>query len=342
MYPLDQGLWGPTVRITHLRDQLTRLVDLEVIAGYRGARRGAQWRYLASGRLRGLDGIYVESSTFLPSETDVAFLGMARALGVPTLTYFRDAYQLFPEYYPIDSRRRWIGARAFVPAVRALAAASTNVAVPSAGLGEALFGDRRAAILLPPGAPTPARIPYDPFADELLFVGSARLEANGVGRLVDAIEIVRAGGPQLRLRLVTRPGEEPAGTLPDWVQIARASGKQIHDLLPSVVASVIPRPRGRYNDLALPIKLFDYLSYGRPLLVTPCEEQARVVQAAGAGSVIRDDPAGMAEDLLHFMELADDTRGMMAKRALTAARAASWRKRALAVIAALGIHADPL
>ena len=31
MYPLDQGRWGPTVRISHLRDELAGLVDLDVV-----------------------------------------------------------------------------------------------------------------------------------------------------------------------------------------------------------------------------------------------------------------------------------------------------------------------
>lgn len=57
MYPLDQGSWGPTVRISHLRDELARLVDLDLIAGYRGARRVALARYALGGRVRGLDGI---------------------------------------------------------------------------------------------------------------------------------------------------------------------------------------------------------------------------------------------------------------------------------------------
>ena len=86
MYPLDQGSWGPTVRISHLRDELSRLVDLDVVAGYRGARRAALVGYAFGGRLRGLDGIYVETSTFLPSEADIAFLGLARALGIPVLS----------------------------------------------------------------------------------------------------------------------------------------------------------------------------------------------------------------------------------------------------------------
>jgi len=130
MYPLDQGLWGPTVRITHLRDALARRVAIDVVDGYRARRRGALARYALSGQMRVLDGIYVETSTALPSETDVAFLALARALGVPILTYFRDAYQLFPEYYSADTPRRWLSARAFLPAVRTLASVSSRVAVP--------------------------------------------------------------------------------------------------------------------------------------------------------------------------------------------------------------------
>ncbi len=159
MYPLDEGLWGPTVRITHLRDALAHRVALEVVDGYRGRRRGALARYALSGRMRGLDGIYVETSTALPSETDVAFLALARALGVPILTYFRDAYQLFPEYYRADTPRRWLSARAFLPAVRTLASVSSCVGVPSNGLGAAIFGDRRDFLTLPPGSPPPVRVP---------------------------------------------------------------------------------------------------------------------------------------------------------------------------------------
>ncbi len=99
--------------------------------GIADARRAALARYAFGGRLRGLDGIYVESSSFLPAELDVAFLGLARALGIPVLTYIRDAYQLFPEYYEISSARRWLAARAFLPALRALGAVSSRLAFPS-------------------------------------------------------------------------------------------------------------------------------------------------------------------------------------------------------------------
>ncbi|MEO6577851.1 MAG: hypothetical protein ABIO99_03005, partial [Candidatus Limnocylindria bacterium] len=106
MYPLDGGVWGPIARITHLRDELARISDLDVVDGERGTRRWALARYAGSGRLRRLDGIYVENSSTLPSETDLAFLALARALGIPVLTYVRDAQYLFDEYYDSSSPKR--------------------------------------------------------------------------------------------------------------------------------------------------------------------------------------------------------------------------------------------
>jgi hypothetical protein len=340
MYPLDAGMWGPTVRIAHMREELAELVAVDVIDGYRGARRGRLWRYAVSGRLRGLDGIYVEASSFLPAEIDVAFLALARALGIPVLTYFRDAYQLFPEYYPVDSARRWLAARAFVPVMRALGAASTLTAAPSAGLGRALFGSRWDGLLLPPGASAPVDVEYDANASTLLYVGDARLQAQGAATLIAAVERLRASGRQVDLRIVAREGQEPPPPRPPWVRVERAQGDEIVRLLHPMVATVIPRPRGAYNDLALPIKLFDYLSYARPLLVTACAEQARVVTDSGAGMTIRDDVTGMADDIAGFLDLAADERVAMAKRAAAAARAASWRGRALAVLSALGVMPD--
>lgn len=325
MYPLDRGQWGPTVRIGHLRDELARLVDLDVLDGWRGSRRAAIARYTLGGRVRGLDGIYVESSSFLPSETDLAFLGLARALGRPVLTYVRDAYQLFDEYAPTTLRGR-VGTAAFRPMLGALRAVSTRIAVPTAGLGAAIGVPD--AVLLPPGSPDPVSVPEALDARDLLFVGDARLPAHGADRLIAAVELARQRGTEVGLTVVCRPGQEPPGPHPSWMTIERAEGDAIHALLPRVVATVIPRPRSAYNDLALPIKLFDNLSYGRPLVVTDCTEQARVVADADAGIVTSDDPAAMADAFARVVAAGPSGRAPWGERAHGAARAAAWSHRA--------------
>ena len=342
MYPLDRGRWGPTVRIAHLRDELAALTRLDVVSGYRGRRRLALVRYAASGRLRGLDGIYVESSTFLPAEADIAFLGLARGLGIPVLTYVRDAYQLFPDYAAQDGRRplrRRIAAAAFRPALWALRRVSSRIAAPTDGLARAVLGERHGGLLLPPGAPPPVEVPRAEGAADLLFVGNAAHADHGVDRLVAAVRHVRAEGTPVGLTVVCRPGEEPPGEPPEWLRIERGDVAEIHALLPRIVATVIPRPRSAYNDLALPVKLMDYLSYGRPLIVTDCLEQARVVRDAEAGIVTGDDPLAIAAGIRQVLtaELPEIER--WSRNGHAAARSASWAHRARAIVDALGVDA---
>lgn len=328
MYPLDAGLWGPTVRITHLRDELASLADLDVIDGYRAARRGRLWRYALGGRLRGLDGIYVESSTFAPSESDLAILGLAHALGIPIVTYVRDAYQLFPEIYPRDSPKRRLAAAAFHPAIRALGAVSSHLAFPTRALADAVLGQGADAPLLPPGAPAPVEVPREATANRILYVGDARLAAQGADSLLEAVTIARGAGVEVELDVVSRAGQEPAPPHPSWLHVHRAEGRAIHALLSNVIATAIPRPRNRYNDLALPIKLFDYLSYGRPLLVTDCPEQARVVAGADAGVVMEDDAPGIADGIVRLASASSGELDRWSANASSAARAASWADRA--------------
>jgi len=335
MYPLDRGMWGPTVRIKHLRDELATLADLDVVAAYRGPRRMGLLRYAFSGRLRGLGGIYVESSSFLASETDLAFLALARALGIPVLTYVRDAYQLFPDYYAADSARRWLGAKAFLPMLRAMRSVSSRLAFPTTGLAEAVGVAVDDAVILPPGAPPPVQVDRTPLANRLLFVGDARHAAQGVDRLISAVAIARERGVDVELTVVCRPGQEPPGGHPAWMRLERAEGAAIHALLPDVVATVIPRPRSAYNDLALPIKLMEYLSYGRPLIVTDCTEQARIVREADAGVITADTADSLAEGILRVITAPPGERGAWSRNAAAAARAAAWPERARTILGLL-------
>ena len=338
MYPLDAGLWGPTVRITHLRDELEKLADLDVIDGYRPERRPRLWRYALGGRLRGLDGIYVESSTFLPAELDIAFLALARSLGIPVLTYVRDAYQLFDDYGSPTTIRARIGRGAFRPAIRALGAVSSRMAFPTEGLARAVLGDGAAgAPLLPPGSPAPLDVPRRPGADRLLVVGDARLAAQGADRLLAAVGVARERGAAVQLVVVARPGQEPPEPHPEWLRLERAQGDEIAELLPDVLATVIPRPRGAYNDLALPIKLFDYLSYGRPILVTDCLEQARVVREADAGVVTEDTVDALAAAISRIAAAAPGELDRWSANACAAARRASWAERASRVLGSMAV-----
>ena len=316
-----------------MRRELSEIADLDVIAGTRGQRRLAELRYAFAGRLRERDGMYVETASFLPAETDVGFLGLGKALGIPVLTYIRDAYQLFPEYYPPDSLRRRFGRAAFRPTMAALRAVSTRLAFPTRGLAAAVQGEAELPpVLLPPGSPPPVMAPRAAGARQLLFVGDARLPVHGADRLVAAVELAREHGAAVELTVVARQGQDPPRPHPSWLHLLRAEGTGIHDLLPNVMATVIPRPRTPYNDVALAIKLFDYLSYGRPVLVTDCTEQARIIREADAGIVVGDSVEAIADGVARLAVASSEQVEGWSAHAHEAARRQSWASRARQVV----------
>jgi hypothetical protein len=209
---------------------------------------------------------------------------------------------------------------------------SSHLAFPTRGLAEAVLGRDADARLLPPGAPAPVEVPRDPSANRILYVGDARLAAQGADQLIEAVELARGTGVDVGLDVVSRPGGEPPAPHPPWLRVHIAEGPAIHALLADAIATAIPRPRTRYNDLALPIKLFDYLSFGRPLLVTDCVEQARLVTETDAGIVTRDDPPAISEGIVRVATASADQIGRWSANASGAARDASWEDRAHRII----------
>lgn len=327
MYPLDRGLWGATTRITQLRSELEARVRLDVVSGTRGARGIDLLRYAFSGRLRGLRGIYVENASTLPGPMDLLFLALARALGISVLTYVRDAQYLFAEYYPVTSVKRWLARAAFVPAVRLLMGVSSLVAFPSSGLARAIHGDDREVLLLPPGARLANAPPLDPAATGLLFVGNLRYAAHGGDILLAAIQAARDDGHDVTLICVLPPGAE-GPTNEEWLRVERAEGAEIERLLPEVRATITPRRRTPYNDLAVPIKVLEYLGYARPLIVTDTEETTAIVRRADAGVVVLDTVDGLRGGIDQVWEADAAQLNAWAANARTAAEANSWGVRA--------------
>jgi glycosyltransferase involved in cell wall biosynthesis len=296
-------------------------------------------RYLAAGRLRGVAAIYVENATTLPGPLDVAFLAVARALRIPILTYIRDAQQLFPEYYVVNSLKRRASRALFLPATRTLIRVSTIVAFPSRGLAAAVLGDARqarAAPLLPPGSRLTDAGPVNPKAHALLFVGGLHYPAHGGAILLEAMEIVRRSR-NVELICVCRRGEEGPGSQPAWLRLVRAEGREIDALLPEVRASITPRRKTPYNDLAVPIKVMEYLGYERPLVVTDTIETAAIVRAAGCGLVVADTAEGLANGIAAVVDATPEQLIRWGEAARAASIANSWDARAATILDLLGI-----
>jgi glycosyltransferase involved in cell wall biosynthesis len=324
-----------------MRRALARRTTLDLLSGARRERAAGIARYLLAGRLRGLDGIYVESSTSLAGPADLVLLAIARLWRIPVVTFIRDAYQLYPEYYPITSLRRRLARAAFVPVTRWLARLSTVAAFPSRGLARVVLGDgdrAEAAALLPPGARVADVPAVDPAARALLYVGSLAQPVSGGALLTEALALARSRGHDLGLICVVPPGQGPEQAPASGIEVIHASAGEIERLIPRVLATVTPRRRTAYNDLAVPVKVMEYLGYRRPMIVTDATETAAIVRRAGCGLVVADTAEALADGMATVAEAPPEQLLAWGEAAGRAAAANAWESRADEVLALLGVQ----
>ena len=155
--------------------------------------------------------------------------------------------------------------------------------------------------------------------------------------------IVRRSCPDATLVTVGALPPERQASLPNYVSARRAGRDDLVEVLRDARVCVIPRPVTEYTNFVLPIKLWDYLSYGKPIVATQVTETARLLDAAGAGIVTPDTAEDLAEGIVRMLTedgLAD--RCAAAARAYAVDPANTGDARAGTVLETLGAAAGPI
>jgi glycosyltransferase involved in cell wall biosynthesis len=327
---------APRVRIRLMTSALSRQVHTEQIVGGRFGRFPRSVKWLLGGGPRRVQAVYVEAPTTNAMPTDLLFLALMRLLRRPVGVYFRDAYQLFRGVHPRARRSMlitdWLW-RFTTPLLRGVA---SRRFVQSPGMGRVL--GLEAPVMLPPGTDTSVPDLGAGPADKVAYVGNAG-PADGFDNLVAAVGIARRRVPDAGLVYVGPflPPELLA-RLPAYVEARRASRDQLGALLADVRACVLPRRVSPYASIVLPVKMWDYLSFGKPIVATSPTGADEVLTRSGAAILTPDTPEGLAEGLLQVLEdraLAD----RLASNASAFARsgAQTWDARASTVLETLGV-----
>ena len=336
MYDISSATSAPKVRIAMMTEALAKQVHAERIVGGRLGRATASIRWLASGGPRRIGAVYVESATTSAMPTDLAFLVVMRLLRRPVGVYFRDAYQLFRGLYPRQRRRQRLSDVLWLLTTPLLKRVASRRFATSAGLARAL--KLREAVLLGPGA-DPTLPDLGPGTGPLVAYVGGNEWADGFDLLLDAMVIVHDKRPDARLLLVG-PALAAARqeALPPYVESRQSGRSGLAELLAEARVCVIPRPITAYSDLAVPVKLVDYLSLGKPVVATAAAETEAILKTSGAGIATPDTPAGLAEGLLAVISNDDLARRLSANaRAYACSPEATWDARAVTVLAALGL-----
>lgn len=346
-YPLDLNPTAASrLRPLRMRQAFTDLgyevVDLTgTVAQRRAALRDLRSRLRAGTRPELL---YSENSTqpnalatsvkngFAP-RLDYAIMRQARRYHVPVGVFYRDAYWRVPE-------TRSSGVRgALIPALQRLDLVGyrrnkVHFFLPSEPMSKLVgLGGGDSFSALPPATDPGRVLGLPPPGDglNLVYVG-------GLGGHYDLGVFLQSltSAPGVHLDLVTCPEQWRAAvhTMPELSGAAvSVHHKHAGELAPLYAGSHIGvfaiRPSA-YLDIAVPVKLFEYIGYGRPIIATRGTEAGRIVEANGVGWVVDHERSALTNLLIHLRNHPQE----VADRAAAAVRMAesnTWADRARTV-----------
>lgn len=284
----------------------------------------------ASAPDHGIEFVYSESATIptmltephhLPPHPllDPSLFALARTYGIPTGLFYRDIYWAFDTYtqqvrqplatlmrllyrYDLAWYRRYVD----------------RLYLPSLAMGKHIPGvDPTQMAALPPGSvafplsseeQVPERlratarhnVPGTPSL-RLLYVG-------GIGDAYDLTECVRAvaGVPYAHLTICARADEWKAQysryepLLADNIDIVHAGGEELAVLYAQADCTVLFLKPDEYRRFASPVKLYEYLGYAKPVIVTSGTHAATLVDNAECGWVLPYEVSALRALLLRL------------------------------------------
>ena len=121
----------------------------------------------------------------------------------------------------------------------------------------------------------------------------------GLFDLIDLMKHLRMVGLNIKLVLLG----ELLSSIPkeDWIQVSSVPFSKIPELYQSTTVCVIPFPKKLHYSYTRPIKLFDYMASGRPVISLNLFETAAVIKQYKCGLVVKDyNSIGEAIKQLYF------------------------------------------
>lgn len=287
------------------------------------------------------DFLYSENSTqpnvfsttirdgFAPT-LDTRIMRMANNSKIPVGMFYRDIYwkfssekngllaRLSPTFHKLD--------------MKGYLKAHTHFFLPSEQMAEYLdLPEKTSYSALPPAGDSNQVLPLPDSALTLFYVGGigAHYKLNA---FIDAARSI----PQIRVNLVTRKKQwdEAIASYPTFqspqIHPYHLNANELDDLYAQSHIGVLAVEPSDYRRFAVPLKLFEYLSRGRPILVTEGTEAARIVSSFNAGWVVPYTAEAIAATLRRLQGNRAEVQAKAAN-AVSAAKVNTWADRARTV-----------
>lgn len=330
-YPLGRLDAAPKVRITRMRDALDAICDLTFLSDTREGRRRPLLALMS--RIREFDAVYVESATSTATETDLLFHALCRRAGVPLGIYIRDVYPLYDFFYDASTLKNRILRLAWHISMARYRRDASVLFFPTQGMADHFAHPKKR--LLPPAGHLVEGLDRTHVEPRVIYAGGV-IKQYGIDTLLEAMDLVVAQVPQAALTLVCPEGRQP---LLDpwrdrrWLEIKHLPADALLPEMNRAMIAALPIQPTDYPSIS--VKLFDYLSYGLPVVATPWKEVKRFIDAHGCGAIAEANPPAFAAELIRLLTHPDEA-AKLGQASLDAIRNGNtWDDRARTLLDAL-------
>ncbi|OFR31181.1 glycosyltransferase [Actinomyces sp. HMSC065F11] len=272
-----------------------------------------------------------DASHFPHMFLDAEIFAFLRKNEVPVSVFYRDLYWVYDEYIERVGRPLGVAMRILYKYELAMYRRFANVIfVPSLEMAAEIAQLRIPKVkALPPGGEI-VDSPVPPSPLRLFYVG-------GIGAHYKLHELVKAVSSLPNIELTVCTGKDLWEGVKDEydisvsnVRVVHASGKQLDEYYDWANVAAIAVDPSHYWSFAVPVKLFEYVGRGKPIIATDGTLTSRIVKENDWGWVVPNDSEQIIE-LLKRLELNPDEISRKAEQVQCDRHGHSWEARAAEV-----------
>ena len=224
---------------------------------------------------------------------DFRILARLRGQGIPLGLFYRDVYWRFELYKKVARHKRAIAIPLYWYDWLRYKQTVDHLFIPSLAMKPHLPSPwLKDLTMLPPGADVDAVSSTEPFIKKshlnLFYVGGVMPPLYD---LTPLFEVLHEAEDDVRLTLCCREKEwneiSHCYDLPSSVEIVHSSGKELSDYYARADLFCIIRKPDTYLNFAMPVKIFEAMAYGLPIVISG---------GGAAAQLIRDEAVGWTVD----------------------------------------------
>lgn len=257
--------------------------------------------------------LWLTDHTHIPRKPllDIFFFRFLKKNNIPIGLFYRDIYWKFREEYPLKGAARLVMKSIYLLEMKLFKKYINHFFLPSIQMNTYTGFDKDKVSALPPGGENKLNLKSINKKGDLLnviYVGGIS-ERYGIKNMLTAFDILNRDKQQANLHLVCREKEyeeykqiiRPFQNS-TWLNIYHAFGEELDKIYNKADIAIITIKNNKYNNFAVPVKLFEYISYGLPIVSTDCHAQAEIINKFNLGIVTNDNSQDIAKGISYFMD----------------------------------------